>query len=105
MLTFFPTGGSAPSTRAQHVGHDSDNDAGWLADILQHDGDRADDDFEVSDEENDDPGAPLLEQSFFEWHPGKMRAPIQHALLCAKMREAKARKNLLTRSMEQAKAV
>ena len=105
VLTFFPTGGSAPSTRAQHVGHDSDNDAGWLADILQHDGDRADDDFEVSDEENDDPGAPLLEQSFFEWHPGKMRAPIQHALLCAKMREAKARKNLHTRSMEQAQAI
>jgi len=71
VLTFFPTGGSAPSTRAQHVGHD-------------------------------DPGAPLLEQSFFA---GKMRAPIQHALLCAKMREAKARKNLHTRSMEQAQAI
>ena len=66
VLTFFPTGGSAPSTRAQHVGHD-------------------------------DPGAPLLEQSFFA---GKMRAPIQHALLCAKMREAKARKNLHTRSFK-----
>ena len=111
VLTFFPTGGSAPSTRAQHVGHDSDNDAGWLADVLQHDEDRAADDnpFEVSDEENDDPGAPLLEhslgQSFFEWHPGNMREPIQHALLCAKMREAKARKNLHMRSMEQAKAI